>query len=100
MTTYAISQQPSPTTRLTMRQRAPALAAKLVMAAATGLLALGSHAQESPQDGVYKDRIDWGLLMDLSGPTSASQGVWVNGFQDYMRKINEAGGINGRKIRN
>jgi branched-chain amino acid transport system substrate-binding protein len=98
MTTYAISQQPSPTTRLTMRQRAPALAAKLVMAAATGLVALGSHAQESPQDGVYKDRIDWGLLMDLSGPTSASQGVWVNGFQDYMRKINEAGGINGRKI--
>ena len=52
MTTYAISQQPSPTTRLTMRQRAPALAAKLVMAAAAGLLALGSHAQESPQDGV------------------------------------------------
>ena len=98
MTTYAISQHPSPITRLTVRQRAPALAAKLVMAAAAGLLALGSQAQESPQDGVYKDRIDWGLLMDLSGPTSASQGVWVNGFQDYMRRINEAGGINGRKI--
>jgi len=38
------------------------------------------------------------VTMDMSGPTSASQGIWVNGFQDYMRKINEAGGINGRKI--
>jgi branched-chain amino acid transport system substrate-binding protein len=36
--------------------------------------------------------------MDMSGPTSASQGIWVNGFRDYMRKINEAGGIHGRKI--
>jgi ABC-type branched-subunit amino acid transport system substrate-binding protein len=36
--------------------------------------------------------------MDMSGPTSASQSVWVNGFQDYMRRINEGGGINGRKI--
>ena len=70
----------------------------LIAAAATGLLALGAIAQELPQDGVYKDRIDWGVLMDLSGPTSGSQSIWVNGFSDYMRKINEAGGINGRKI--
>jgi len=54
--------------------------------------------QELPEDGVYKDRIDWGILMDLSGPTSSSQGPWTTGFQDYMRKINESGGINGRKI--
>jgi branched-chain amino acid transport system substrate-binding protein len=61
-------------------------------------LAFGAAAQDAPADGVYKDRIDWGLLMDMSGPTSASQGIWVNGFQDYMRKVNEAGGIHGRKI--
>ena len=66
--------------------------------AATSLWTLSAFAQEVPEDGVYKDRIDWGILMDLSGPTSSSQGPWVNGFQDYMRKINEAGGINGRKI--
>ena len=70
----------------------------LIAAATTGLLALGAIAQELPQDGVYKDRIDWGVLMDLSGPTSGSQSIWVNGFSDYMRRINEAGGINGRKI--
>jgi branched-chain amino acid transport system substrate-binding protein len=62
------------------------------------LCSLSAWGQEVPQDGVYKDRIDWGVLMDMSGPTSASQGIWVNGFRDYMRKINEAGGIHGRKI--
>jgi len=62
------------------------------------LCSLSAWGQDAPQDGVYRDRIDWGLLMDMSGPTSASQGIWVNGFRDYMRKINEAGGINGRRI--
>jgi len=61
-------------------------------------LACAAQGFEAPDDGVYKDRIDWGVTMDMSGPTSASQGIWVNGFQDYMRKINEAGGINGRKV--
>jgi branched-chain amino acid transport system substrate-binding protein len=62
------------------------------------LCSLNAWGQDAPNDGVYKDRIYWGLLMDMSGPTSASQGIWVNGFRDYMRKINEAGGIHGRKI--
>ena len=44
-------------------------AVQLAGIAAASLLALGAGAQELPQDGVYKDRIDWGLLMDLSGPT-------------------------------
>ena len=71
---------------------------KATLIAATGLFAFGASAQEAPQDGVYKDRIDWGVQMDMSGPTAESQSTWVKGFQDYMRKINEAGGINGRKI--
>ena len=71
---------------------------KITIGMLVGTLALAASGQDSPADGVYKDRIDWGLLMDMSGPTSASQGVWVNGFQDYMRKVNEAGGIHGRKI--
>jgi len=61
-------------------------------------LACAAQGFEAPEDGVYKDRVDWGVTMDMSGPTSASQGIWVTGFQDYMRKINEAGGINGRKV--
>ena len=71
---------------------------KATLIAATGLFAFGATAQEAPQDGVYKDRIDWGVQMDMSGPTAESQSTWVKGFQDYMRKLNEAGGVNGRKI--
>jgi branched-chain amino acid transport system substrate-binding protein len=70
----------------------------IVATAAFGLFATAALAQEVPQDGVYKDRVDWGVMMDLSGPTSASQSIWVAGFQDYMKKVNEAGGVHGRKI--
>ena len=78
--------------------RSSPLALKVAAGVVGFSMAFGTGAQEVPADGVYKDRIDWGVLMDLSGPTSASQGIWTNGFQDYMRKINEAGGIHGRKI--
>ena len=79
-------------------KKSPRINRSFTAAAVTGLLAFGAAAQEVPQDGVYKDRIDWGVQMDMSGPTSESQSTWVKGFQDFMRKINEAGGINGRKI--
>jgi branched-chain amino acid transport system substrate-binding protein len=71
---------------------------RLGAAAVLAGLALAASAFEAPGDGVYNDRVDWGVLMDMSGPTSASQSIWVAGFQDYMKKVNEAGGINGRKI--
>jgi branched-chain amino acid transport system substrate-binding protein len=71
---------------------------KIAAAMALAGLALSASAWEMPGDGVYNDRIDWGVMMDLSGPTSASQAIWVNGFQDYIRRVNEGGGINGRKI--
>ena len=67
-------------------------------AAVTAFATFAAFAQERPSDGVYKDRIDWGVMMDMSGPASASQLVWTQGFQAYMRKVNEAGGIHGRKI--
>ena len=75
------------------------LAAKMSMMLALTGFSIGAMAQfESAADGVYKDRIDWGVMMDLSGPASASQSVWASGFQAYMRKLNETGGVNGRKI--
>jgi branched-chain amino acid transport system substrate-binding protein len=76
------------------RIRLPAAAAALLI----GLSRVAVAASEAPADGVYKDRIDWGVMMDMSGPASAAQLPWVNGFQAYMKKVNEAGGINGRKI--
>ena len=72
--------------------------ARFVAGLAVGGLALGASAFDRPADGVYADRIDWGVMMDMSGPVSASQVPWVNGLQDHLRKVNEAGGINGRKI--
>lgn len=70
------------------------LAATLMLGASP----LAFAASESPSDGVYADHIDWGVIMDLSGPTAASQAIWTNGFKDYARKVNDAGGINGRKV--
>ena len=84
-------------TREPVRRRVVAQAASGVALIACAAVAAAASF-EAPADGVYKDHIDWGLLMDMSGPTSASQSVWVNGFQDYMRKLNEAGGVQGRKI--
>ncbi len=72
--------------------------ATLAVLLAGTALAFGAAAFEVPADGVYKDRIDWGVMMDMSGPVAASQVPYTNGFQDYMRKINEAGGIHGRKV--
>ena len=73
---------------------------RMMVGAGAMALSLTCAAQsfEAPADGVYKDRVDWGVTMDMSGPTSASQSIWVNGFQAYMRKVNEAGGIHGRKV--
>ena len=76
----------------------PAVAGKAAAGMLAAGLALGAAAFEQPSDGVYPDRIDWGLMMDMTGTASGSQVPWVNGVQDYIRKVNEAGGIHGRKI--
>ena len=78
--------------------RAALRSGRLLTAAALSLAALASHAFERPADGVYKDRIDWGLMFDGSGTASGSQIPWSQGVQTYIRQVNEAGGINGRKI--
>lgn len=57
-----------------------------------------ASAFESPQDGVYKDRIDWGATSDLSGPAAATQKLWMNGLQSFIKSFNDAGGAHGRKI--
>ena len=68
------------------------------LAAACACVPLAAWSFDQPADGVYADRIDWGLMMDMSGTASASQVPWVTGVRAYIRKVNEAGGIHGRKI--
>lgn len=75
-----------------------AAVARIAAAVALGGLALAASAFEAPGDGVYKDRVDWGVMMDMSGPASGSQGIWTNGFQAFIRSQNEKGGIHGRRI--
>lgn len=70
-----------------------ALAGAAVLASVAATL-----AYESPQDGVYTDRIDWGMTADMSGPASAAQKPWGLGFQAAMKAVNDKGGVNGRKI--
>ena len=77
-------------------------AVKLALGCVIGSIALGvapnAAAFDQRADGVYQDRIDWGLMMDMSGTASASQIPWVNGVQAYLRQVNDAGGIHGRKV--
>lgn len=74
------------------------LFAAVIAAVVAGGTALSAGAYEAPSDGVYKDRIDVGTMMDMSGPASGSQAIWASGFQDYMRRLNETGNIHGRKV--
>lgn len=70
----------------------------IAAALALGMATSGALAGDAPKDGVYADHIDWGVIMDLSGPTSSSQGVWTKGLQDYMAMLNENGGVGGRTV--
>ena len=85
--------------RQTPTPQPSALRRQLLLATAAVTLAASAQAQfEMPAEGVYKDRVDWGVMMDLSGPASGSQGIWTNGFQAYVRTVNEKGGVHGRRI--
>lgn len=92
-----MTASPSRAPRASLRQWAVRTAGVLAFPLLAGL-PLAASAFEQAGDGVYADHIDWGLMMDMSGTASGSQIPWVQGVQAYMRKVNEAGGINGRKV--
>ena len=49
-------------------------------------------------NAVSADKIKWGVLIDLSGPTSDWGKNQVKGQLDATRWVNENGGINGKKL--
>ncbi len=53
----------------------------------------------SPGNARAAEEIKWGVLIDLSGPTSDWGKNQVKGQLDAMRWINEHGGINGKKLK-
>jgi branched-chain amino acid transport system substrate-binding protein len=58
-------------------------------------LALGA----SPDNARAAEEIKWGVLIDLSGPTSDWGKNQVKGQLDAMRWVNEHGGINGKELK-
>lgn len=70
------------------------------LAAILGALAIALSTQAIAQtQGVSKDEIVIGSLLDLSGPIVALGVPFRNAFQMRFDEANEAGGIHGRKIR-
>ena len=53
----------------------------------------------SPAGSQAADEIKWGVLIDLSGPTSDWGKNQVKGQLDAMRWVNENGGINGKMLK-
>ncbi|MBW1954360.1 MAG: ABC transporter substrate-binding protein [Deltaproteobacteria bacterium] len=52
-----------------------------------------------PQSAQSADEIKWGVLIDLSGPTSDWGKNQVKGQLDAARWVNEHGGINGKELK-
>ncbi len=66
--------------------------------AATAALALAAPAGAQDTPGVTEDEIRIGGAHDLSGIFAPFSVPAVTAAQEYFKKINEAGGVHGRKI--
>jgi branched-chain amino acid transport system substrate-binding protein len=59
----------------------------------------GGGGKSSPKEGVTSNTINYGLIYDQTGPQTASQTPFAHGFITQINKANDAGGINGRKVK-
>src|SRR5215218_376691 len=68
---------------------------------AVALGACGSNGEgggAKPTEGIDKDRVDYGVIADLTGPTAGVQTPFLHGIETQVKKANSAGGVNGRRI--
>ena len=72
----------------------PASLVKTFMVAALALSALASHAQ----DGISKSTVTLGQSAALTGPSATLGLPFTQGAKLYFDRLNNAGGINGRRI--
>lgn len=75
-----------------------ALLTGVAMTAAAGCGGAATSGSTDKVPGVTEDTIRIGLLTDLTGPTVAIGAAIKLGAEAYVRTVNEAGGVNGRKI--
>ncbi|KAF0117297.1 MAG: amino acid/amide ABC transporter substrate-binding protein HAAT family, partial [bacterium] len=62
-------------------------------------LFFGTLASAEEAKGVTKDTIRLGAIIDMTGPVTQMTVPLVQATRNYIRHINEQGGINGRKIK-
>jgi branched-chain amino acid transport system substrate-binding protein len=80
-----------------------------VAALATGAAACGAEndtgggsaggGTNNAREGVRANEVAYGMVYDQTGATSVSQVPWAHGFITQINKANDAGGVNGRKIK-
>lgn len=69
------------------------------IALSVGLLLIGGAPALAQTQGVSKNEILLGTIQDLSGPLAGISKAALNGMMLRIDEINNAGGINGRKIK-
>jgi len=72
---------------------------KWIIGFVVAVFALGFCLGAMPSSAMAAGEIKWGVLIDLSGPTSDWGKNQVKGQLDAMRWVNEHGGINGKKLK-
>ena len=72
---------------------------KWIIGFVVAVFALGFCLGAMPTNALAAGEIKWGVLIDLSGPTSDWGKNQVKGQLDAMRWVNEHGGINGKKLK-
>src|SRR6478609_8623676 len=76
-----------------------ALLARIAAATALALATVIGHLDAAHAGGITDTEIVLGTHLDLSGPAAAGMPQLRNGMQMRLDEANEAGGINGRKVR-
>ena len=64
-----------------------------------GLFMKSSHVLAEEARGVSDDMVKIGLIADMTGPIATTWMTAVEGFRNYVRHVNERGGVHGRKIK-
>lgn len=59
----------------------------------------GSSSFSDPTQGVSATSVDFGLIYDQTGATASTQVPFGDGILSAFKKVNDGGGINGRKIK-
>ena len=72
---------------------------KLSLVIAVLAIVVGLSFGSLPNQAAAAEVIKWGVLIDLSGPTSDWGKNQVKGQLDAMRWVNENGGINGKELK-